>query len=357
MSNNTNIKPLLDYLQNLVQKPLNFDEEAIATAYQKSAEKQSLSIKVLSILGGLLGSLAFLGFLVITGLYDSKVGLILFGVIFIAGAMLTSKVYDKIIIDTFNVSFYIIGLATIGIGLDKFRINEESLSIIFFFIALITLSIVRSYMLSFIAVLLASSSILALIISSNNYNFTHAYVAVVTVFMSYFILNEAKLITQNKTANRLYEPIRIGLIFSFLFGLFILGKRDLLPLSQDLIWLSGILVVCAVIYTLTKVMEVLHIHQKRQKIYIYVSCILVLLPSMLAPAVSGALLILLLCFLVNYKTGFAIGVISLIYFIGQYYYDLHFTLLTKSILLFSSGMLFIVLYLFFHRKLTSNEKI
>ncbi|MNR02773.1 hypothetical protein D3C85_1186390 [compost metagenome] len=231
------------------------------------------------------------------------------------------------------------------------------MSVIFFFIALITLSVVRNYMLSFIAVLLASGSILALIISSDNHNFTHAYVAVITLIMSYFILNEAKLVTQNKTMNRLYEPLRIGLIFSFLGGLFILGKRDLLPLSADLIWLSGIIVVSAIIYTLTKVIDILNIHQKRQKIYIYVSCILVLLPSILAPAVSGALLILLLCFLVNYKTGFAIGIISLIYFIGQYYYDLHFTLLTKSILLFATGMLFLVLYLFFHRKLTSNEKI
>ena len=46
-----------------------------------------------------------------------------------------------------------------------------------------------------------------------------------------------------------------------------------------------------------------------------------------------------------------------IYFISQYYYDLNFTLLTKSILLFSSGVLFLLLYLFTHKNLTQNEKI
>jgi len=357
MSNSTNINQLLAYLQSVMQKPLIVDEEAIAKAYQKSREKQSLAIKVLSIFGGILASLAFLGFLMMTGLYDSKVGLTLFGFVFIAGVLLTSKAYDKIIIDTFNVSFFIIGLTMIGFGLEKLRMSDESLSIIFFFIALISLSIVRNYILSFIAVLLAGGSILALIISSNSDNLVNAYVASMAILMSYFILNEAKLIVQSKTTSKLYEPVRIGLVFSFLFGLIILGKRDLLPLSKDFIWLSGTVVVCIIVYTLANVVEVLHIHERKQKLYVYVISILVLIPTLLAPAVSGALLILLLCFLVNYKTGFAIGVISLIYFIGQYYYDLHFTLLTKSILLFSSGMLFVVLYLLLHRKLTNDEKI
>ena len=60
---------------------------------------------------------------------------------------------------------------------------------------------------------------------------------------------------------------------------------------------------------------------------------------------------------VNYKTGLVIGIISFIYFISQYYYDLNFTLLTKSIILFSSGIVFILFYLFTNKKLNTNEKI
>jgi hypothetical protein len=351
------MKPLLDYLEGLTGKPLNFDEEAIAATYQKSGDKQSLAIKVLSIFGGILASLAFLGFLLLAGLYDSKVGLVLFGTVFIVGAILVSKAYDKIIVDTFSVSFFIIGFSMVGFGFEGFRMSGEAASIAFFFIALVSLSIVRSYMLSFVSVLIASGSILVFIISGKNYQLIHAYVAAMSILTSYFILNEAKLITQSKNINQLYEPLRIGLIFSFLFGLVILGKKGLLPISNDFIWFSGTVIICTIVYTLASLVAVLQIHQKKQKIYIYAISILVLLPTALAPAIGGAVLMLLLCFFVNYKTGFAIAIISLLYFIGQYYYDLHFTLLTKSILLFSSGMLFIILYLFLYRKLTGDEKL
>ncbi|WP_417936263.1 DUF4401 domain-containing protein [Flagellimonas ochracea] len=78
------------------------------------------------------------------------------------------------------------------------------------------------------------------------------------------------------------------------------------------------------------------------------------MPTLFAPGISGSLLIVLLCFKVNYKTGFIIGIISLIYSIGQYYYDLSFTLLTKSIILFLSGVLLLVFYMVFNKKLGSK---
>jgi hypothetical protein len=109
MKNKNDIKELLDYFQNMEDNPLQFDEEAIVSAYQKDNGNQSLSIKILSVFGGILASLAFLGFLFIAGLYNSNVGLLVFGGIFIAGSIWINKEYDKIIIDTLSVSTFIIG--------------------------------------------------------------------------------------------------------------------------------------------------------------------------------------------------------------------------------------------------------
>jgi uncharacterized membrane protein len=103
--------------------------------------------------------------------------------------------------------------------------------------------------------------------------------------------------------------------------------------------------------------DVLNITKTQHKTVIYIFTVLSLLPTALAPAILGAILIMLLSFSVNYKTGLVVGVIAFIYFVSQYYYDLNFTLLTKSILLFSSGVFFVALYLFTHKKLTTNEKI
>ena len=67
MRNKENIKGILDYFQATQEKALDFDEVAIATAYQKNNDNQSLPIKIVTVFGGILASLAFLGFLLWQG--------------------------------------------------------------------------------------------------------------------------------------------------------------------------------------------------------------------------------------------------------------------------------------------------
>ncbi|MBS7320163.1 MAG: DUF4401 domain-containing protein [Myroides sp.] len=357
MRNKDDIKELLDYFQKTEDKPLQFDEEAIVSAYQKDNENQSLSIKILSVFGGILASLAFLGFLFIAGLYNSDVGLLVFGGIFIIGSIWINKEYDKIIIDTVSVSSFIIGFILLGFGCGQLKIDENIISIIFIIIAIGSLSIVQNYILSFVSVLIINGSILTLIISNKGYDFIHIYVSVLALTMTYFFLKEATIITTNKALSKLYNPVRTGLIFSFLSGLVFLGKKGILPVSPDYIWLSSVIVISIIIYLFSVLFDVLNITKTRHKIGIYIFTVLALLPTALSPAISGTILIILLSFLINYKTGLVLGIISFIYFISQYYYDLNFTLLTKSILLFSTGVLFIALYLFTYKKLTENEKV
>ena len=357
MSDKKNIKELLDYLQTTEEKSLDFDEDAIVAAYQKNNENQSLPIKILSVFGGILASFAFLGFLFIAGLYDTKIGLLMFGILFIAGAIWINKKYDKIIIDTVSVSSFIIGFVLLGLGFSKLKIDENIISIIFIIIAFCSLGIVQNYILSFISVLIINGSILTLIISNNGYDLIHIYVSALALMVTYFFLKEAKIIKASKALSKLYSPIRIGLIFSFLVGLVFLGKKGILPVSPDYIWFSSIIIIATIVYFVSILFDMLNITSVQQKTIIFTFSILLLLPTALSPAISGAILIILLSFWANYKTGLAISIIAFIYFISQYYYDLNFTLLTKSILLFSSGILFVIFYLFTHKKLITNEKV
>lgn len=357
MKNKDNIKELLDYFQNKEDKPLQFDEKAIVSVYRKDNGHQSLSIKILSVFGGILASLAFLGFLFIVGLYNSDIGLLVFGGIFIAGSIWINKEYDKIIIDTVSVSSFIIGFILIGIGFGQFKIDKNGISIIFIIIAFSALGIVQNYILSFVSVLIINGSILTLIISNKGYDFIHIYVSVLALTMTYFFLKEATIITTHKVLSKLYNPVRIGLVFSFLSGLVFLGIKGILPVSPDYICLSSIVIISVIVYLVSKLFDVLNITETQHKVSIYIFTVIALLPTALSPAISGAILIILLSFWVNYKTGFVLGILSFLYFIAQYYYDLSFTLLTKSILLFSTGILFIALYLFTYKKLTANEKV
>lgn len=357
MRTKENMQELLDYLQSTEDKELQFDEAAIVAAYQKNNDNQSLAIKILSVFGGLMASLAFLGFLFIAGLYNSDSGLLIFGTLCIAGAIWINKKYDKIIIDTVSVSSFIIGFILLGFGFSQLKINENVVSIIFIILSLGSLSIVQNYILSFIAVLIINGSILLLIISNNGYDLIHFYISLLALIITYFSLKEAKILTAGKALSKLYNPLRIGLIFSFLSGLVFLGKKGLLPISADYIWATSVITISAIIYLVYRLFDVLDITKTQHKIGIYIFSILLLLPTVCSPAISGALLIMLLSFSVNYKTGLVLGIIAFIYFISQYYYDLNFTLLTKSVLLLASGVLFTILYLFTRKKLTSNEKV
>ena len=356
MRNKEEIKEILGYLQK-ENKNLQLNEEAILAEYQKKDDHQSLAVKILSVFGGILASFAFIGFLLIAGLYDSKEGLAIFGSISIVGGIVISKIYDKIIIDTFSVSAYIIGFILLAMGLIQMEITENSVSFIFMIIAAISLCIARSYILTFISVLIISGAVLTLIISNEAFEFIHLYTSILAVILTVFFLKEAKIININTVLSKLYNPIRIALIFSFLAGLAILGHKEFIDLSQVYIWVSSIFIILAILYVLSHLFKILHIIKNSHKISIYALSIIVLLPTVLSPSISGAILIILLSFLVNYKTSLVIGIAAFIYFVSQYYYDLHFTLLTKSILLFSSGVLFLGLYLLTNKKLTSNDKV
>jgi len=357
MKNNEDIKEILDYLQTTEEEALVFDEEAIAEVYQKNDGTQTLAIKILSVFGGILASLAFWGFIALTGTYDSPAGLFFIGSIALVGAIWANKKYDKIIIDTVSVSSFIIAFIAFEMSFYRLETSTNMICILFIIIAFISMIIAKNYILSFISTLIICGSILTLILSNKYEDLIHIYVSVLALIISYFYLKEAKIITANKIVSKLYNPIRIGLIFSFIAGFAFLGIRWIDWFSPDFIWLSSVIIISIIIYLLRNLFEILNISKTTHKTIIYIVAILALLPTVFSPAISGAILLILLSFLINYKTGFVLGIIAFIYFISQYYYDLNFTLLTKSILLFASGVLFILLYLFTHKKLTTNEKI
>ncbi|KMQ59477.1 permease [Chryseobacterium angstadtii] len=357
MRNKEEIKELLEYFRTTDNKELKFDEEAIFAAYEKNNDHQSLAIKILSILGGLLASLAFIGFLFLTGIYDSTAGLFILGSISIIGGILINTYYDKIILDTVSISSYIIGYILLTMGFVKLEMSENTISLIFIMIAGLTLILARTYIISFISVLVINGAFLTMIITSHNDDLAHLYTSVLAILLTFVFLKEAKIISLHNALSKLYNPVRIGLVISFLAGLILLGKSDLIDLSGEYLWISSVVIILTILYVLSRLFERLNISGTQQKAGIYIISTLILLPTILSPAISGAILIILLSFLVNYKTSFVIGIIAFIYFVSQYYYDLHFTLLTKSILLFSSGILFLGLYLLTRKKLTSNEKV
>ena len=357
MKNDEAYKRLLAYFQSEENESLQIDEAAVKSFYEDGAEKQSLAIKIFAVFGGLLASLAFTAFLLIGGLYNSGIGLILFGIIFIAVALWVNKVYDRILIDTVSISFFIVGFVLINFGCQQLNVDENLICLSFILIAIAALFLMQNYLMSFISVLIITGSLLTLISLNNAYDVIHLYVSLIAVLMTFCFLKEATLITRGKQLSKLYGPLRIALVFSFLAGLLPLAIKGIVPVSPQYLWLSSIVIIALIVYLISRLVNVLHITQKNYKVGIYIITILALLPTAFSPAIPGAVLIIVLSYMINYKTGAVIGVVSFLYFLVQFYYDLNYTLLTKSVLLFSTGILFIILYMCIHKKLAVNEKV
>ena len=308
-------------------------------------------------LGGFFATVAFLGFFLAAGLYKSDSGLAITGFLFIAGAIGLNVAYKKLIIDTLSVSAFAIGLCLITYGLSSLDINGNSISVIFIIISLFTIGITQNYVLSFMSVLSINGSFIFLILYNELQSLIHIYDAALLVLLTYVFLNEAKFLVAKFFPSKLYNPIRIGLIISLITGLLFVGQRGIFDFGIQHIWASSVITIPLTIYVISIITKRIGISQPKSLYAIYTLSVLFLIPTAFSPAISGALLIILLSFLVNYKTGLAIGVISFVYFISQYYYDLNLTLLTKSIILFVSGIVFLLFYVLTHKKLGQHEEV
>ncbi len=358
MESNLNISEHIKYISEREGNNFEFDATAIEKEYLDSQKDNSgIAIKILSVVGGFLATLAFIGFLFIAGLYNSEAGLVITGFIFTGAAIWLNVVYKKLIIDTFSVSAYAIGFCLIAFGLLQLEVNETSICILFIILSLLTIGITKKYVLSFISILTINGCFIYLIIDNELQGLIHVYDSILLFVLTYVLLSEAKISAERGMRSKLYNPIRIGLIISLITGLIFVGQRGIFDIGIKHFWASSIITIPLTIYVISIIAKKIGISSIRSLYLIYALSILFLIPTALSPAISGTLLIVLLCYLVNYKTGLVIGIISFIYFISQYYYDLNFTLLTKSIILFISGIVFLLFYVFTHKKIGQDEEL
>jgi hypothetical protein len=354
MKSENDITALLSEFQREGGDSFTYDGKAICAEYEKNhTQATPLAIQVLSIFGGLLGTLflsvffGLAGYLVMT----------FFGIVFIVATIGINRYYDKPLLNTSTVSFYVAGFCLLGFALFTRDISSITVCLVFIVISLITLFIVQNFMLSFLAVLIINGSIVFIMANNHFFDELYIYIAVLIAALNYLFFKEAKIITFDTKICRLYRPVRIGLLFS-LIGVLILTIIQT-KTSYETEWspwglLPSMAGIAAILYLISHIISLLNVEKDEYKWMIYLFILLLLSPTILFPALPVSLMIILLSFRFNYKTGFVTGIISFIYFAGQFYYDLNFTLLVKSILMIASGVLFLLFFLFTRHKLASK---
>lgn len=353
---------VLDKIQSHITNEVEIDNLAVVKEYEdQEANQSSIAIKILSIIGGVMGILVFVGLFAMIDLFDSIPAMFITGLLLIVGAIYLNRKSDKLIMDTFSISTFLVGVNMFEAALFRIidnnaDIDESLITIVVMLIAGISLVFIKNYMLSLLSILMITGSLLVLLVFQNEtYSLIHLYNTILIVLLTYVFLFEAKIICFNKKLNKLYNPLRIALIISFLFGLGVLRNRHLMDLKIEYIWQYSLVLFGVLILVISRITDVLQMGQK-ERIPVYILSIVILGVTIFSPSILGAMLLILLSFYTNYKTGLVLGVVALVYFVAQYYYDLNLTLLTKSILLMSSGIVFIILYAF-TTKAIKNEKI
>jgi len=125
----------MEKLNNLLEKiqqqqpDFSFDRNKIEEEIEsKSTIFSHIGIKLLSVIGGILGSGFFLGFLA-SIVFNSSKGCIIFGSLFIIGSVVIHKISQSILLDTGIICLYLVGGLLLGYGLNSEHIGDNGTGI------------------------------------------------------------------------------------------------------------------------------------------------------------------------------------------------------------------------------------
>ncbi|NML24089.1 DUF4401 domain-containing protein [Pseudoflavitalea sp. G-6-1-2] len=352
MRKTAELPQLLETIQQFTGKPLQVKEEALKQAYDKAAANRSgIAIKILVVIGGILSTIAFIGFLLVAGLYESEQGLLVTGVLFLAGALITQAVVDHLFLDTLAVTFYLSGVTLFAFGLGFSARSEDTVCIALIVVGLISMVIAQSYMLAFCAALLILGGSYAIILIHSDGGLMSVYNTVLILAFTAFVLLEAQIINIHPKVCKIYNPIRIAMLCTLLVTLY-MGNERWLARNQQYHWMPALAAILCTLSLMPFIWKALNIQNIAIRVAIFLAAALVLAPTFWAPGIAAAVLIVLISFLVNYKTGIVLGSVALIVFVSEYYYHLAINLMTKSLVMMASGVLFLLFYILSRKQLS-----
>ena len=159
------IKKLIEDIQHsegegFVLNQMNLSEEI--SKYEK--ENASLIIKIITILGGFLGSTFLVAFISMTFQLNKNQNFILvFGVILIVGAVLSSRFSKLLIFDTIFVAILLWGILLISVSSSSLNIASSWISFYFLLIGVFAILFSKNSYQILIALLMIAGSLLWMI--------------------------------------------------------------------------------------------------------------------------------------------------------------------------------------------------
>ena len=191
----------------------------------------------------------------------------------------------------------------------------------------------------FMATVFASSSLVLLIYELEWPLLIHVLAIVLTIMVIYLWLYESKFVARNQDG--LFRPIGYGVAFSVL-GLGVLSAISNLEVFSSW-WIYSMILMGGVLFTAYHILDTLDISVfKGFGLGLLIGIIALLTPLLQAPGIAASVLVLCLGYYRGNRILVGLCIISLTLFLSRFYYSLDFTLLTKSYMLMTSGIVFLV---------------
>ncbi len=352
------LQKIINNIRIEYEEELEFDQKEIEKAFTASDSSFSnITIKVLSVAGGILAAIFLTGFLFIAGISDSSVSMMITGIIFVTGSIIVNKLVDNLTLDTASITLYIVGVVIFSIGFMETSDSHNWLCFILIGIAMATLFFSESFMLVFLGTLLFHFAIIYYFENRNAVNLMQFPILLCGFTLVWLTLSEARIITFSRKANIIFKPLQAGFFVAFIAELlFITESSFLFPTRYSYLILS-LGMGSATIILLYNVMQSLQSVNIRSRLFVYITALALVIPTIYAPYISGALLLIVLSFHYGFTSQFIISIGLLIYGTSRFYYNMQISLLNKSIILFATGLVIIGTWYYFTQQIKKDEKI
>ena len=342
------ISKLSAFLEKVFQRDTlvtaNVDETVIRQEIlENDAVFSNITIKVLTVLGGIIAAVFFFLFLGISGAFNTGFGRMMVGSFSLAIAVYLFNSNKGLFWETLGVMLSIVAHVSLYFGLSEFSFPVLYIYIIFVIVAFVMIAFADNYLQKMASVMIIFCGLPVVFDDFHIWGFVPILGGLVSILMTYFILFEAKLVAKSPFWASSYAPIRMGILLSFssLIGLDAFNWMFKKSITFHIPYVGSILILMSLSYLLYCVFK----KYKIPNSYVYIIGVMILfIPLIHNPAILGSFLVLLLGFYAQYRIDMAIGLLGLIYFVSRFYYDLNYDLLTKSYLMMGTGVLFLLGY-------------
>jgi|GEM_PF-3374057 len=337
-----------------------------ATEIQQELERKKQTptnpaIRLLLVIGVFLGSIFLFGALFMMGFQESMIGVLMIGIASVAGGLMVNRKSRSEVYDTIAVSVILMGCACLAEVVAEWLVDTPLGIPVMALVALVIVVLSYGFVLPFLGTIGFFTALFLWFAMEEFPLGMSVLYTILCVGITLMYLGEAEILAKLRPRARLFDPVRLGSLISVIIGLLFFTPSyfpDFLTRSQlpYFVFYFSVPTTLLCLYTIYYLTPSLGVRSSTAQWGVLLLFIVILSFFLYAPAVSLTLLLLFLTFYGRHPTGIVLSFLSLCIAVTYYYYELHYTLLTKSVILMLTGLLFLMGYWFINRHLHHHEE-